>query len=55
MFEVNISHPIIVFSFCEITAGYEGLKFSCNKYSNVFTVLGIRTFRAGGKCFLPFY
>ena len=39
IFEVNISHPIIVFTFCYINVDSEGLKFSCNKHSNVFTVL----------------
>ena len=37
--EVNILHPIIVFSFCDINVDSEGLKFPCNKHSNVFTVL----------------
>ena len=36
IFEVNISHPIILFSFCYINVDFEGLKFSCNKHSNVF-------------------
>ena len=36
IFEVNILHPIIVFSFCGINVDSEGLKFSCNKHSNVF-------------------
>ena len=39
IFEVNIFHPIIVFSFCYINVDSEGLKLSCNKHSNVFTVL----------------
>ena len=34
IFEVNILHPIVVFSLCDINS--EGLKFSCNKHSNVF-------------------
>ena len=29
VFEVNILHPIIVFSFCDIKVDSEGLKFSC--------------------------
>ena len=30
---------ITVFSFCDINVDSEGLKFSCNKHNNVFTVL----------------
>ena len=29
----------MVFSFCDINVDSEGLKFSCNKRSNVFMVL----------------
>ena len=39
IFEVNISHPIILFSFCYINVDSEGLKFSCNKHSNVLFLL----------------
>ena len=36
---IIIIHPIIVFSFYYINVDSEGLKFSCNKHSNVFMVL----------------
>ena len=53
IFEVNISHPIIVFTFCYINVDSEGLKFSRNKHSNVFYSFTISNI--GGKCFLSFY
>ena len=54
-FEVNILHPIIVFSFCDINADYdEGLKFSCHKYSNVFTVFTISNIPSWRKMFSTF-
>ena len=53
IFEVNILNPIIEFSFCDINVDSEGLKFSCNKHSNVF--YGFTINNIGGKCFLPFY
>ena len=52
IFEVNILHPIIVFSFCDINVDSKGLRFSCNKHSNVF--YGFIISSIGGKCFLPF-
>ena len=52
--EVNISHPIIVFSFCDINADCDGLKFSCNKYSNVFTVFTISNIPSWRKMFSTF-
>ena len=39
MIIIIIIHPIIIFSFYYINVDSEGFKFSCNKHSNVFTVL----------------